>query len=370
MFTLTNDTKEKFQKQVDKINSNDETKVKKNIEKEISILEKKIQKKPSHKLQTLIDNTRFLYEILTDKSFPISESTKKWIVFGLGYLVSDIDLIPDSIPNIGYLDDAMIVSWVLSIIDDDVTRYEIYKKAINLSEKGKILKELVQGNGDQTIILIPGFIENALEEKEEINWLKSMRKINTGFSSPGYSIVNWNLSYLKDLNKLIPIIDHKLTLKPVFDYEIAEINWRQLKIDLHHIGLALKNDITAIHKANPDKEIIIISLNVGSFIVKSALEALSTNVINKLYLLGAVNTEEDIQQCISNKVTHVYNFHSSNDHAIKFICDNFEGNLTACGLKFLQLNKKALITNIDVSKKVLRHHDYKFKLAELINEKL
>lgn len=367
MFTLTDKTKDKFQKQVDQINSNDESKVKKNIKKEIAILEKKIQKKPSHKLQTLIENTKFLFEILSDKDFPISDSTRKWIVFGLGYLVSDIDLIPDSIPNIGYLDDAMIVSWVLSMIDDDITRYEFYKKAKSIALKGKIIKELVQGNGEQIIILIPGFIENSLDKKEETNWLKTMRCIQGGFSSPGYSILNWNLSYLEKFNELIPIIDHNLTLKPVYDHESTEIDWRQLKIDLRNIGLALKRDIEDIHNTNPDKEIMIISLNVGSFIVTSALNALDKNIISKIYLFGAASTEDTIQSSISNKVTKVYNYHSNHDHAIKFICDNYEGGKIATGLKFLQSSQKAIISNIDTSKEVLRHHDYKFKLAELIN---
>lgn len=368
MFTINNETKEKFQHQVNKINSDDENKVKNNIEKEIAILEKKIQKKPSYKLQTLIENTKFLFEILSDKDFPILESTRKWIVFGLGYLVSDIDLIPDSIPNIGYLDDAMIIAWVITMIDEDLTRFEYYKKAKSMATSGRVVKELVQGDGEQIIILIPGFLENALEDKEETAWLKTMRKIKSGFSSPGYSILNWSITYLEEFSKLIPIIDHKLTLKPVYDYETTEINWRQLKIDLNNIGIALKKHLETIHLANPEKEIMIISLNVGSFIVTSALSVLDKNIIDKIYFFGAVDTEDIIQNTISNKVTKVFNYHSSNDHALKFICDNYEGYNTAAGLKFLQSNQKTLITNIDASKEVLRHHDYKFKLAELINK--
>jgi uncharacterized membrane protein YkvA (DUF1232 family) len=368
MFTLNEETKDKFQKQVSKINAKDESKVKKNIDKEIAVLEKKIQKKPSHKIQSLINNTKLLYEILENDSFPISESTRKWIIFGLGYLVSDIDLIPDSIPNIGYLDDAMILSWVLSMIDEDVTRYEFFKKAKAISKSAKITKELVQGNGEQLIILLPGFIENILDDKDETAWLKTMRTIDNGFSSPGYSILHWSLSYLEEFSKLVPIIDHNLTLKPVFDFENTQINWQQLKIDLTNIGKAFAKDLMNIHLANPDKEIDIISLNVSSFILASALNELDNNIIDKIYLMGAANTEEEIQKSISNKVTHVFNFHSKNDHALKFIYDNLEENNMAVGLKFLQANQKVLVTNIDASKEILRHHDYKFKLSELINK--
>ncbi len=367
MFSLNKETKEKFQKQVSKIDANDESKVKNNIEKEIAILEKKVKNKPSHNIQSLIDNTKLLYEILENKPFPISESTRKWIIFGLGYLVSDIDLIPDSIPNIGYLDDAMIVSWVLSMIDEDITRYEFFKKAQKLSTKGNVIKELVQGNGEQLFILLPGFIEDVLDKKEEALWLKTMRKINSGFSSPGFSIINWNISYLREINQLVPIIDHKLTLKPVFDFEKTQINWQQLKIDMMNIGKALKLDLENIRKSSPNKEIIIIALNISSFIITSALNELDNNIINKIYLLGSASTEDDIQHSIPNKVTHMYNFYSKNDHAIKFICDNLEENNIAVGLKFLQANRKVMITNIDASKEILRHHDYKFKLSQLIN---
>ncbi len=367
MFTLTEDNKKKFQKQVDKIGNNDESKVKNNISEEIQKLEEKVAKKPSHKIQSLIDNTKLLSEILNNKEFPLSDSSKKWIVFGLGYLVSDVDLIPDAIPGIGYLDDAMIISWVLSIIDNDVTRYEFFNKAIDANKKGKILSELVQGNGEQLIILTPGFIENKLDEKDETNWVKIIRNVNNTIMTPGISILNWSLSYLSELSKTIPLIDHKLSLKPVYDSEAFKIEWEQLKLDMKQLGNALHKELQEIKNDNPDKEIIIMSANTGSFISLAAIQLLESKVIDKLYLFGACSSEDDLEKSAVSKVFNIYNFYSNQDHALKFIFDNFEQGNNPIGLGSLHSQKSNNLLNVDVSKFINRHFDYKYQLANIIN---
>ncbi len=370
MFTLSKENKEKFQQQVNNINQHDESKVRQNIEKEISILENKIKKRPSHKLEHLIENTKLLYEILSRKDFPISESTRKWIVFGLGYLISDIDLIPDSIPGIGYLDDAMIVSWVLNMIDQDVTRFEYFKKAKKYAQEGNILKELVQGNGEQLIILIPGFLENSRNEKEDTKWLKSLRSIEHKYLSTGYSLLSWNIAYLPEFSNTITLIDHKLSLKPQYDSEAFGIEWQQLKLDMKNLGMALLKDIKTIIKTNPEKEIIIIAINIGSIAVTKALSELEDGSISRLFLLGATSTEDEIQRSIFGKSNYIYNIYSANDHAIKFIYDNYEEGSTACGLKFIRSSSKSLVKNIDAGKQIARHHEYRYELSSLIIQSL
>ena len=47
------------------------------------------------------------------------------IVSTILYIVSPVDLIPDVIPGVGYVDDMALVVWILSSIHDDV---ELYKK--------------------------------------------------------------------------------------------------------------------------------------------------------------------------------------------------------------------------------------------------
>ena len=367
MFTLTKENKDEFQKQVNKIGSKDESKVINSIAKEIEFLEKKVAEKPSHKIQNLISNAKLLYEIILEEKFPLSESSKKWIIFGLGYLVSDVDLIPDAIPGIGYLDDAMIISWVISVIDNDITRYEFYKKAKSFKNKGKVLRELVQGNGEQLVNILPGFIENKLDEIDDISSTKTIRSISGLTSTPGISILNWNLAYLHEFEKTIPLIDHQLSLKPIFDIEMFGIDWQHLKIDMKHIGTGLYREIEEIKESNPEKEIIIIASNVGSIIALKAIKLLDSESVSKLYLFGGTSSEEILQTSAVTKVYKIFNFYSNQDHALQFIFDNNELGHKPIGMGELHILTNANIRNIDVSKYISRHYDYKYRLSEIIN---
>ncbi|RLD44343.1 MAG: hypothetical protein DRI86_07720 [Bacteroidetes bacterium] len=367
MFTLSEEHKEKFQNQVNKISSNDESKVKKNIINEIKILEEKVAKKPSKKIQTLIDNSKLLFEILNAEDFPITDSSKKWIIFGLGYLVSDVDLIPDAIPLIGYNDDAMIVSWVLSLVEDDIERYSFYKKAKKISETGTALKQLVQGHGDQHFILVNGFTEITTKEKDEINWAKAIRNLKLSTDSPGISILDWDISYLKEFSKTIPMIDHKLSLKPIYDSEVFGIEWKQLKLDMKNLGNAIYRELNDIAQGSPDREVIIICTDAGSISIISAFENAKGKLADKLIILGGTSTNDDLYNSVANKVLESYNLFSENDHLIEFIYNNYEECRTPIGLGGIHSEQSINFINKDVSTIINRHHDYKYKMAEVIN---
>lgn len=50
------------------------------------------------------------------------------IVGALIYFVSPLDLIPDSIPVLGYIDDAAVLGFVWNMVEDDVEEYKKWQK--------------------------------------------------------------------------------------------------------------------------------------------------------------------------------------------------------------------------------------------------
>ncbi len=55
------------------------------------------------------------------------------IVFALLYVVSPVDLIPDFIPVIGYLDDAAVVSVCLKLVEQELQTYKAWKEKRELT---------------------------------------------------------------------------------------------------------------------------------------------------------------------------------------------------------------------------------------------
>ena len=74
------------------------------------------------------------------KSFAKKEYTQVPIgsvvaaISAIVYVVSPIDLIPDTIPGIGYIDDAAVIAACLKLIESDLTEYIEWRK-----ENGKEL---------------------------------------------------------------------------------------------------------------------------------------------------------------------------------------------------------------------------------------
>lgn len=63
----------------------------------------------------LINDIEVLYETLT-KEDGLSELNRKRILFALNYFIKDEDEIPDSIGILGYVDDLVIIRWVINEI--------------------------------------------------------------------------------------------------------------------------------------------------------------------------------------------------------------------------------------------------------------
>ena len=80
--------------------------------------------------------------MLTAANYTVSWEVKAWILAGLAYFISPLDAIPDVIPVVGYLDDALVITWVMHEISDEVTKYRRWKGmvwAFNPSQQSLVL---------------------------------------------------------------------------------------------------------------------------------------------------------------------------------------------------------------------------------------
>jgi uncharacterized membrane protein YkvA (DUF1232 family) len=72
-----------------------------------------------------IDDVVALFLLFKDTSYPLIK--KGVCVFALLYFITPIDIIPDTIPVVGFLDDAGIIAAAIKLYADDIEPYK--KKA-------------------------------------------------------------------------------------------------------------------------------------------------------------------------------------------------------------------------------------------------
>ena len=56
------------------------------------------------------------------------------IISALIYFVSPFDIIPDSIPGAGYIDDGVVITVCLKMVDSDLQEYKIWRE-----QNGKVM---------------------------------------------------------------------------------------------------------------------------------------------------------------------------------------------------------------------------------------
>ncbi len=64
-----------------------------------------------------------LLEMMRDNEWNLSESDRERIISAMSYFADPIDLIPDHIPGIGFLDDAMFVEIIIRELRSEISAY-------------------------------------------------------------------------------------------------------------------------------------------------------------------------------------------------------------------------------------------------------
>ena len=115
---LTQKDKERYKKEIEAIDVNIENSIIKSIPDKLEVLISS-PNLDNAQLQ-LVNDVAKLYQFIS--TYPIqSKELKQKILFALQYFVDPNDDIPDSIPSLGFIDDAAVVRWIVDdIIDDNI----------------------------------------------------------------------------------------------------------------------------------------------------------------------------------------------------------------------------------------------------------
>ena len=117
LFQLTEKDKVQYQKLIDDIDLNSSDEVIKTLNVKI---DKLIESGKLNNIEVdLIKNVSVLVSIY--QTYPdLTDSIRKRILFAISYFCDVNDDIPDIVPEIGYLDDAVVARWVIESISKDL----------------------------------------------------------------------------------------------------------------------------------------------------------------------------------------------------------------------------------------------------------
>jgi len=119
-----------FLSEKDRVDEHDLDKAIKKGKAKIESLQNNVPTSLQEVWQTIVDMWNMLQDYRRGK-YDLPWKTIAAIVAALLYFISPIDLLPDFIPVIGYLDDATVIGFALKMIHDDLENYRQYKKGGN-----------------------------------------------------------------------------------------------------------------------------------------------------------------------------------------------------------------------------------------------
>jgi len=117
LFQLTEEDKAQYQKLIDNVDLNSSNEVIRTLNAK---LDKLIVSGQLNEIEVdLIKNVSVLVSIY--QTYPdLTDSIRRRILFAISYFCDVNDDIPDIVPEIGYLDDAIVARWVIESISKDL----------------------------------------------------------------------------------------------------------------------------------------------------------------------------------------------------------------------------------------------------------
>ncbi len=81
-----------------------------------------------HKNKEWYEDFMTLLHMITDSEFSLSPGTWATIAGALAYVVFPVDIIPDFIPIVGWIDDIFVLGWVMKVLADEIAAYKEFCK--------------------------------------------------------------------------------------------------------------------------------------------------------------------------------------------------------------------------------------------------
>jgi uncharacterized membrane protein YkvA (DUF1232 family) len=75
-------------------------------------------------LKAYLEDLKLAYRMLRDPQFQLERDKKVTLIIALLYIISPLDLVPDSIPFLGMLDDVLVAGYAIKQVASELGRYK------------------------------------------------------------------------------------------------------------------------------------------------------------------------------------------------------------------------------------------------------
>jgi uncharacterized membrane protein YkvA (DUF1232 family) len=363
MATLLNEKNKKIlEKQVHSITDDDINEVRQKLPAEFLQIETMLKEHTGNKtLKNVLKTGTLFFDILNCSDFNLQSQPAKWIGFGLKYLISPYDLIPDKIGTMGYYDDNLVLKWVEYMVENEINRYKSFILAKQHVQEGHLLEKVADGKKD-AYILIPG-IHTRIEASEfNINWIDNIHRISPDSSLYVY---RWVYSSYPELQRVSTILNHEIYLKAEYDFHRLETDWKDASL---HSELYAKSLLRCIdeNKELHNKPLNIAGHSFGCRLIENMLPNLIHPLNKVIFIAAAANDRKMITQA-SSYFNSLINVYSEKDVLLKFLFEKFSTDHKALGLSPISETSQKKVHDVNVSGFIAKHSDYSLQLPKVLD---
>lgn len=82
---------------------------------------------PRHQRKSWFSDFKLLYDMMNDSNFKLQSTTMLSVGGALAYVVLPTDVVPDFIPLMGWVDDALVLKIVMDSAKGEINRFRQFK---------------------------------------------------------------------------------------------------------------------------------------------------------------------------------------------------------------------------------------------------